>query len=160
MRATFFTVVLVVTLAAGAGLIGVLSGRTLADAPGEYERGIEDGERLGQARARAAFAPGRPAYDRAVRRARDTAYARGRREGRRLGADQGRRSGIAAAFAGFEDGWDVGRWYVVTMAPGGRDGTDLRIGRRVRMARGRWYGLCARPTGLCQRDTRASRAAQ
>jgi hypothetical protein len=161
MRATLFTVVLVVSLAAGAGLVGVLSGRTLADAPGEYARGIDEGQRLGRAQARRAFRPGHPAYDAAVRRARDAAYAEGRRDGRRLGAERGRRTGVAAAFAGFEGGWDVDRWYAVTMTPGGRDGTDLRIGQRLELTRGRWYGLCSQTGGLCERPrTVASRRAQ
>jgi hypothetical protein len=151
MRATFFTLLLVVTMAAGAGLVGVLAGRTLADAPGEFERGVRAGEQRGRTAAQRAFKAGDPAYDAAVRRAHRAGYAEGRRTGRRLGAERGRRTGTAAAFAGFDGGWDVGRWYVVAMAPGGRDGTDLRIARRVPVARGRWYGLCAQTVGLCQR---------
>ena len=115
----------------------MLAGRTLADAPGQYDRGVDEGERLGRAQARAAFKAGDADYDAAVEAARERGYAEGRREGASIGAERGRRRGRASAFAGFD--WDVGRWYLVNMAP---DGDDLRIGRRVPLRRGEWYGAC------------------
>ena len=70
MRAILFSLFVTVALAAAAGFVGVLAGRTLADAPGQYERGVDEGERLGRAEARAAFKEGDPRYDAAVSAAR------------------------------------------------------------------------------------------
>lgn len=154
MRAILFSLLVTIILAAAAGFVGVLAGRTLADAPGEYERGVDVGERLGRAQARAAFKPGNPAYDKAVAGARSAGYAAGRREGASIGAERGRRKGLASAFAGFD--WDIGRWYLVNIAP---DGTEVRIGSRVRMQRGQWYGPCDKPSGLCRRTGDTTRRA-
>ena len=146
MRAILFSLFVSVTLAAAAGFVGVLAGRTLADAPGEYERGVDEGERLGRAQARAAFRSGDPDYDAAVAKAREAGYAEGRRVGASIGAARGRRRGRASAFAGFD--WGIGRWYLVNIAP---DGDQVRIGTRVPLRRGEWYGACAKPSGLCRR---------
>jgi hypothetical protein len=146
MRAILFSLLVTISLATAAGFVGVLAGRTLADAPGQYERGVDEGERLGRAEARAGFKPGDQAFDAAVSRARRAGYAEGRRVGTTVGAARGRARGRASAFAGFD--WDVGRWYLVNIAP---DGTDVRIGARVPLRRGEWYGSCDRPSGLCRR---------
>jgi hypothetical protein len=153
MRATLFSLFLTIVIAAGAGLVGVLTGRELADGPGEYRRGVDEGERLGRVQGRAAFAPGDERYDAVVRRARTAGYEEGRRKGVQAGAERGRRRGRAAVFAGFDGGWDVGKWYLVDIAPGSNS-SDVRIGGRVALRAGRWYGLCERPTGLCQRVSR------
>ena len=152
MRAILFSLLVTICLAAAAGFVGVLAGRTLADAPGAYERGVDDGERLGRAQARAAFKPGNADYDEAVIHARETAYAAGRREGATIGAERGRRKGLQSAFAGFD--WDVGRWYLVNIAP---DGTEVRIGSRVGLQRGQWYAACNEPSGLCRRALATTR---
>ena len=151
MRAILFSLLVTIVLAAAAGFVGVLAGRTLADAPGEYDRGVNVGERLGRAQARAAFKPGNPDYDEAVTGARQAGYAAGRREGATIGAARGRRKGLQSAFAGFD--WDVGRWYLVNIAP---DGTEVRIGSRVQLQRGQWYAACAKPSGLCRRGGTAT----
>ena len=94
MRAILFSLLVTIVLAAAAGFVGVLAGRTLADAPGEYERGVDDGERLGRAQARAAFKAGNADYDAAVETARGSAgYAEGRREGATIGAERGAAQG-------------------------------------------------------------------
>ena len=152
MRAILFSLLVPIILAAAAGVVGVLAGRTLADAPGEYDRGVNDGERLGRAQARAAFKPGNRDYDEAVNSAREAAYEDGRREGATVGAERGRRKGLQSAFAGFD--WDVGRWYLVNIAP---DGTEVRIGSRVRLQRGQWYAACEKPSGLCRRSSETTR---
>lgn len=152
MRAVLFSLLVTIILACAAGFVGVLVGRTLADAPGEYERGVDDGERLGRAQARAGFKPGNADYDEAVSSVRQAAYAEGRREGATVGAERGRRKGLQSAFAGFD--WDVGRWYLVNIAP---DGAEVRIGSRVPLQRGQWYGACDQPSGLCRRTTATTR---
>ena len=146
MRAILFSLFVSVTLAAAAGFVGVLAGRTLADAPGQFERGVEEGERLGRAQARAAFKPGDADYDAAVDRTKRVAYDDGRRDGSAIGAERGRERGRASAFAGFD--WQIGRWYLVNIAP---DGEQLRIGTRRALRRGEWYAACKRPGGLCRR---------
>ena len=151
MRAILFSLFVTVALAAAAGFVGVLAGRTLADAPGQYERGVDEGERLGRAQARASFKSGNPDFDAAVDAARRAAFAEGRRQGTSIGAERGRRRGRASAFRGFD--WQVGRWYLVNIAP---DGTDVRIGARVPLRRGQWYGACAEPSGLCRRKRTAT----
>ena len=152
MRAILFSLLITVVLAAGAGFVGVLAGRILADAPGEYDRGVREGERFGRTQARAAFKAGDPAYDAAIAKVRSAAYAEGRREGATVGIERGRRKGLQSAFAGFD--WDVGRWYLVNIAP---DGAELRIGSRVPLQRGQWYGSCDKPSGLCRRNTDTTR---
>lgn len=152
MRAVLFSLLVTIILAAAAGFVGVLAGRTLADAPGAYERGVRDGERLGRAQARAEFKPGNAGYDEAVASARQAGYAAGRHEGATVGVERGRRKGLQSAFAGFD--WDVGRWYLVNIAP---EGADVRIGSRVRLQRGQWYGTCDEPSGLCRRTSDTTR---
>ena len=146
MRAILFSLLVTVSLASAAGFVGVLAGRTLADAPGEYDRGVDDGERLGRAQARAAFRPGDADYEAAVSLAREQGYTAGRKAGASAGAARGRARGRAAVFEGFD--WDIGRWYLVNIAP---DGDEVRIGARVPLRRGEWYGSCAKPSGLCRR---------
>lgn len=155
MRAILFSLLVTIALAAAAGFVGVLAGRTLADAPGEYERGVRDGERLGRTQARAAFKTGNADYDAVVKTVRQAAYAEGRREGATIGAERGRRKGLASAFAGFD--WEVGHWYLVNIAP---DGTEVRIGSRVPLRRGQWYGTCGAATGLCRRPGDTTRKAE
>src|SRR5688572_22215964 len=112
MRAALFSMTITVVLAAGAAGVAFLAGRSLADVPAAYERGVADGERYGRAQGRAEF-------ERGAKRA--TILAEGRRrgfeEGRRAGvaegARRGRLRGRRAAFAGFDGGWDIGRWYLV-----------------------------------------------
>lgn len=151
MRAILFSLFVTVALAAAAGFVGVLAGRTLADGPGQYERGVDEGERLGRAQARATFKAGDPDFDAAIDAARSAAFAEGRREGTTIGTERGHRRGRASAFQGFD--WQIGRWYLVNIAP---DGADVRIGARVPLKRGQWYGACAEPSGLCRRKSAAT----
>jgi hypothetical protein len=150
MRAIFFSLLVTIVLALAAGMVGVLAGRTLADAPGEYERGVDEGERLGRIQAEAGFRPGNARFDRAVRTARESGMSEGRKAGAQLGAARARRKEREEIFAGFRGGWEVGEWYLVNIAPGG-DGTQVSIGSRIVLRKNTWYGLCDRPTGLCRR---------
>ena len=161
MRAIFFSLFLTIVLALAAGMVGVLAGRSLADAPGEFQRGVDEGERLGMVQAQAAFGPGNARYDKAVRTARESGVTEGRKVGAQLGAARARRKTREEIFAGFRGGWEVGEWYLVNIAPGG-DGTQVTIGSRIVLRDNTWYGLCERPTGLCRRvsSTRASRRTQ
>ena len=68
----------------------------------------------------------------------------------------GRRRGRSAAFAGFRGGWEVGRWYIVAIAPAGEAGGEVGISARVPVRRGVQYGLCAGRSRIC--ETRAGRA--
>ena len=149
MRPVLFTMFVCVVLAAGAAGVAYLAGRSLADAPAAYERGVDEGERRGRAQAREEFARGGEGYTALVAQGRRLGFAEGRRRGVDEGAQKGRARGQQAVFSGFD--WDVGRWYLVNMAPG-RNGADVSIGSRVELRRERWYGLCAEPSGLCRRS--------
>ena len=129
MRSVLFSLFLTLVLAGAAAGLAFIAGRTSADAPGNFERGVEEGERIGRITARAEFAPGSPDYEAALERGRKTGFDQGRRTGRAEGARRGRRSGRSAAFAGFEDGWEIGRWYIVAIAPAGEAGGDIGIQR-------------------------------
>ena len=151
MRSVAFSLIVTLSLAAAAAGVAFLSGRSFADAPGSFERGVEEGERVGQARTRAEFAPGSDAYEAVLARGRRSGFAAGRRAGRAEGKARGARKGRAAAFAGFDGGWDVGRWYLISLRPAG-DGAELSIGSRVPLRRGEWFGLCrGRAAQVCHR---------
>jgi len=157
MRSVAFSLIVTLSLAAAAAGVAFLAGRSFADAPGSFERGVQEGERLGQARMRAEFARGSDAYEAVFARGRRSGFAEGRRRGRAEGAARGRRSGRASAFAGFDGGWDVGTWYLISLRPAG-DGSDLAIGSRVALRRGEWYGLCGgRVAQVCHRGGRGAR---
>ena len=155
MRAAAFTFFLILALAGAAASLAFLGGRAAADAPGAFERGVEEGERLGRARARAEFAPGAAGYRAVLERGRRSGFEDGRRAGRVEGVRRGRARGRAAVFGGFRAGWDVRRWYVVSLAPTGQ---GIRISSRVALERGAWYGLCSGRTGLCRRGDEPRRA--
>jgi hypothetical protein len=150
VRSVLFSLFLTLALAGGAAGLAFVAGRTTADAPGHFERGVQEGERLARAEARARFAPGSEAYAAVLERGRRAGVAEGRRAGRAEGARRGRRTGRAAAFAGFRGGWDVGGWYLVAIAPAGDTGGDLGISARVRVRRGVQYGLCPGRSRICE----------
>lgn len=147
MRSTLLTLALTVLLAGAAATVAFLGGRATADAPGEYERGVRDGERAGRTALTAELRPGRPAYERLTRPARSRAYAAGERDGRAR-----RATATTNVFAGFAGGWTAGDWYLINVAAGERD--ELKIAARTLLRAGEWYGLCDEPTGLCRRTRR------
>lgn len=150
MRSTAFPLLLVLVLAASAAGIAFIGGRTVADAPGSYERGVRDGIESGREQARADFAPGTAAYRAVLARGRREGRVEGRAEGRSEGARRGSARGRAAAFGRFPGGWDIGRWYMINVAPTGERG-EPGVGARVLVRRGRWYRLCGGRTGVCER---------
>lgn len=143
------TLALTVLLAGAASTVAFLAGRAAADAAGEYERGVTDGERLGKRAALAGLAPGTPAYERLTKPSRKRAYAAGFRDGRSRGAAGTPRTSV---FAGFDGGWEIGAWYLVNIAP--RDDGQVGIGARIVPRANTWYGTCAKPSGLCRRVIR------
>ena len=157
MRSTLLTLALTLLLAGAASTVAFLAGRAAADAPGEYERGVTHGERLGKVAAKADLKPGTDAYDALTKPSRSRAYAAGFRDGRARGATRTAQRTRTIAFAGFKGGWTVGEWYLVNIAP--RDGDEIGIAARIDLQRNTWYGLCAEPTGLCRRmaTTRTAR---
>ena len=156
MRSVLFSLFLTLALAGAAAGLAFVAGRASADAPGQFERGVEEGERVGAAAARAGFRPGSDAYRIAEDRGRRAGFAAGRRQGRAEGARSGRRRGRTAAFAGFRGGWEIGRWYLVAIAPAGETGGELGFSARVPVRRGVQYGLCPRAERIC--ESRASGA--
>jgi len=136
-----FSVTLIVALALAASALAFVGGRTAADPAGEYERGVAAGERLGRQEARAALAEGEEHYERIFARGRAAGVAEGRRSGRAAGLRRGRALGRQDAFGSFPGGWQVDRWYVVSVTRGD-DGARYGVGARVRVEPGQWYGLC------------------
>ena len=144
MRPAIFTTYLMVAFAVVVATVAFFVGRTAADAPGAFQRGVEAGEDRVRAQRTTAVATDSGS----VAQARREGFDEGRRRGRAEGAAEGRTRGRAAVFAGFDGGWDVGSWYLINVAP---KGGDLRIGSRVELRRDRWYGVCDKPGGLCRR---------
>jgi hypothetical protein len=144
-----FSLVLVVSLSLAAAGIAFIGGKAAADPQGAFERGVDAGERFGRAQTQTAFAPGEEAYESILARGREEGAAEGRRAGRVEGVRAGRRDGRRDAFGRFPGGWEVGRWYLVNVAPG-RDGARYGIGARVIVDGGRWYAQC-RGRSICQR---------
>jgi hypothetical protein len=149
MRSTLLTLVLTLLLAGAASTVAFLAGRATADAPGEYERGVTDGERLGRTAALADLEPGTDAYEKVTKPSRKRAYAAGFRDGKSEGRANGAQTARTAAFAGFDGGWEVGDWYLVNIAP--RDDAQIGIGARIELRKDTWYGTCAKPSGLCRK---------
>jgi hypothetical protein len=156
VRSILFSLFLTLVLAGGAAGLAFVAGRSTADAPGHFERGVEEGERVARATARAGFAPGSAAYRAAVERGRRAGFTEGRRTGRAEGARRGRSRGRSAAFAGFRGGWEVGRWYVVAIAPAGEAGGEVGISARVPVRRGVQYGLCPGRSRICETPARGA----
>jgi hypothetical protein len=154
MRTVAFSLFLTVSLAAAAAGLAFVGGRAAADASGSYEQGVAEGERMGAARAEAAFVAGHEEYDSAFERGRREGLEQGRRQGRAEGARRAADAARDAAFGDFPGGWRAGRWYVISLAPG--DGGRLGVGARVEVRGGEWYGLCA--TGICTRPVADRRA--
>ena len=144
-----FSLFLVVSLSLSAAGIAFVGGKAAADPQGAFERGVHAGERFGRAQAQTAFAPGEEAYETILARGREQGAAEGRRAGRVEGVRAGRRDGRRDAFGSFPGGWEVGRWYLVNVAPG-RDGARYGVGARVIVDGGRWYSEC-RGRSICQR---------
>lgn len=128
---------LAVIMAGAAATLGFVAGRQAADAPAAYDRGAREGERFGRTEAQSEYRRGKPAYRQIFRRGQRNGFARGRLAGSR----DGRTAGRDATFAGFPGGWEIGRWYVINVAPGA-DGGKYAIGGRVPVKGGRWYGIC------------------
>jgi hypothetical protein len=154
VRSVLFSLFLTLALAGGAAGLAFVAGRASVDAAGQFELGVEEGERVARATARAGFVPGAPAYRAAVEQGRKAGFTEGRRVGRAEGARRGRRSGRSAAFAGFRGGWEVGRWYIVAIAPAGEAGGEVGINARVPVRRGVQYGLCAGRSRICETPAR------
>ncbi|HEX2086495.1 MAG TPA: hypothetical protein VHF89_12485 [Solirubrobacteraceae bacterium] len=135
VRAGTYTVI-AVSMAVAVGAAGFVAGRGTADVDGAFEQGWTAGEAGARRAANERYGEG-GAGRQAIAQA---AYARGRadgvRAGRRRGLAAGRREGIRlgeqAVFAGFEGGWEPGRWYAVRIAHGeGMRGYAISARRRL-----------------------------
>jgi hypothetical protein len=140
---TYATIAVAMALVVGAA--GFVAGRGTADVDGAFDQGWTAGEASARDAANARYGEGGAGRE-AIARA---AYSRGRsagvRVGRRRGLADGRRQGIRkgeqSAFAGFDGGWRVGRWYAVRIGHGeGARGYSLPA--RVPLEGGRAYRLC------------------
>jgi hypothetical protein len=151
--------VIAVAMAVMVGAAGYVAGRGTADVDGAFDEGWAAGEASARQAANERYGEGGAGRE-AIRAA---AYARGRaaglRAGHRRGFAEGRRAGIRtgeqAIFAGFEGGWDVGRWYAVRIAQG--EGVrGYTISSRIALVGRRSYGLCG-GGGLCSVSASSSR---
>jgi hypothetical protein len=150
VRSALFSLTITVVLAAGAAMFGYLAGRTLADAPGAYDRGLRDGAKQARVALRAEHAREADALAHDVQQRLRADAARARRRGVAAGVRRGEERARRALLASFPD-WQPGRWYLVRAAG------DTGFGASVPVAAGRTYGLCDEPPGLCSR--RLTRAA-
>jgi hypothetical protein len=146
VRRALVSTLLIVVLAFAAAGVAFLAGRLSADTPASYERGVD----VGRAQTEAEYARGSTRFAQILTEGRQDGIAEGRRQGRAEGARKGRSTGRTAVFAGFEGGWQVGRWYLVNIAPAD-EGEGVGIGARITLRKAQWYGLCARPSGLCRK---------
>jgi hypothetical protein len=146
--ATYAVIAIAMAVLVGAATFVV--GRGTADVDAAFDQGWAAGEGSARGAAHLRYGeggPGRAQIDRA-------AFARGRaqglEDGRRRGFAAGRRAGLRKgeqlAFAGFEGGWRVGRWYAVRIGQG-EGALGYSIPSRVPLAGGRAYRLCG--SGLC-----------
>ena len=152
--------VIAVTMALIVGAGGFVAGRGTADVDGAFDQGWSAGEASARKAANARYGRGGAGREQ-IRR---DAYALGRTDGlkagRRRGFAAGRRAGLRvgeqAIFAGFDGGWEVGRWYAVRIGHG--EGTrGYSIPSRVQLAGGKAYELCGRT--LCSTGSPVSRRA-
>ena len=148
MRSALFSLTVTVLLAAGAALLGLLAGRTLADAPGAYDRGLRDGAKQARVALRAEQARESADFAHVIQERLRADAARARRRGIAAGVRRGEDRARRAFVAGFP-GWQPGRCYLVRAA--GPTSGEAAFGARVPVAAGRWYGLCDRPSGVCSR---------
>ncbi|CAA9482454.1 MAG: hypothetical protein AVDCRST_MAG85-756 [uncultured Solirubrobacteraceae bacterium] len=154
VQSVAFSLTITLCLALAAAGLAFVAGRTAANPEGRYEQGVEEGERLGRTQTRADYAQGSDGY-RAI-------FDRGRVEGARSGRDAERRVGtprlVAAgrnkAFAGFEGGWSIGRWYLVNIRPGD-GGAKYAIGARMLVRSGNDYRVCRR-VSICRKRVRTT----
>ncbi len=149
IQSVAFSLTITLCLALAAAGVAFTAGRQAANPEGRYEQGVEEGERVGRAQARADFAPGSDAYRAIFDRGRARGFDAGRKVGRRDGARRGRAVGRERAFGDFPDGWSIGRWYLVNIRPGD-GGAPYAIGARVPVRGKTWYGVC-RKVEICRR---------
>ncbi|HEV2813651.1 MAG TPA: hypothetical protein VGW10_10395 [Solirubrobacteraceae bacterium] len=144
-------------MAAVFGAAGFVGGRGTADVDGAFDHGWAAGEASTRRAANARYGEGGEGRE-AIRR---EAWAVGRRAGlrvgRRKGFAAGRRAGMdkgaQAIFAGFDGGWDPGRWYAVRIAHG--EGVrGYAISSRVALGARRAYRLCG--GSVCSAAMRAA----
>jgi hypothetical protein len=152
-----FSCTLIVALALAASGMAFIAGKAVADPAGAYDRGVAQGERLGRQQARASLRAGDAQYEAIVAEGRRAGLAEGRLAGRLSGIRAGRARAADAAFGAFAGGWDVGRFYVVSITRGDH-GARYAIGSRSPVEPGRIYGLCANdPRTVCQRPATTGR---
>ena len=153
--------VIAVSMAVAVGAAGYVAGRGTANVDGAFDQGWAAGEASARRAANERYGEGGAGRE-AIRQA---AYAKGReaglRVGRRRGYAAGRRSGIRvgeqAIFAGFDGGWEVGRWYAVRIGHGeGMRGYS--IPSRVAISDRRAYRMCG--GGICSVVARSARLAR
>ena len=142
--------VIAICMAVAVGVGGFAAGKGSAQVEAAYDRGWEAGEQAALNAANARYAKGGPVREAIERNAYARGEAAGRRAGRRAGWAAGRREGIRKgeqiAFAGFPDGWQVGRWYAVRIGEG-EGARGYSIPARVRLDARRAFRLCTR--GVC-----------
>ena len=149
VQSVAFSLTITLCLALATGCFAFVAGREAADADGRYDKGVQEGERVGRTQARADFSPGSDAYLAVLDEGRRRGFAAGRAAGRRDGAKAGRVAGRRDAFANFEGGWEIGDWYLVNIRPGD-DGAKYAIGARVPVRSDSWYGVCRR-VNICRK---------
>jgi hypothetical protein len=144
VRAGTFAVI-AVSMAVVVGALGFVAGRGTA----EVDRAFDDGWAAGEASARhaanARYGRGGEGREAIRRGAYALGHAAGLKAGRRRGFAAGRREGLRlgeqSIFAGFDGGWQVGRWYAVRIGQG--EGVrGYSIPSRVALSGRRAYRLC------------------
>jgi hypothetical protein len=150
LQSVAFSLTITLCLAFAAAGLAYLGGKAAADPTGQYDRGVEDGQRQGRIQARVEFIPGSDAYEAVLAKGRARGFAAGRRVGRRDSAAPERARGMNAAFGTFPGGWEIGRWYLVNIRPG-TGGALYGIGARVPMREHASYRICRR-VEICRRS--------
>lgn len=149
MQSVAFSLTITLCLALAAAGLAFVAGHAAADPEGRYERGVEEGERIGRNQARADVAPGTDAYLAIFDRGR----ARGVRDGRAEGRRTGRRLATTAArdevFRRFGRPWEIGDWYLINLRPGD-NGARYAIGARIHVKPGTSYRICKK-SYICRR---------
>jgi hypothetical protein len=152
IQSVAFSLTVTLVLALAASGLAFVGGRHAADPVGQYERGVEEGERSGRAQLRSEYVEGTDAYQAIYARGRAEGVVAGRRQGRRAGTRLGRTAARDSAFEGFPTPWQIGGWYLVNIRPGD-DGARYAIGTRRPVRPGTWYRLCL-GSSICRQPVR------
>ena len=149
--------VIAVAMAAVVGAGGFVAGRGTADVDGAFDQGWSAGEANARRAANARFGEGGAGREAIRQEAWARGHTAGLRSGRRKGFAAGRRAGMhkgaQAIFAGFDGGWDPGRWYAVRIAQG--EGVrGYPISSRVALGSRRTYRLCG--GAVCSAEARTA----